>query len=597
MPDLLGDKPLENSFRSPSYYPMPFNHFLYPYMPYSYYFVYVFVYLLFLYRSLIERLSKPRPTPWRKQPASTTGSSGGVQPAAIPTQAFGNPLYTSGRHPGNAAVAVLPSGIVLRPGKHLATVASAMAQGAVSPPHSQLKSAQDAMAEMAALLPMGGGGDGGAKSPTSFGVAGAAEMQITQLRNQVRDLELDLQEASLKTAEAEHNYANERARSASQQEEQKHNFEDDLQAVRATVDARDLTITEGKRNEQSLQNIRQELERRIDTLESYISELPTTQEFASKVDELAASENMVVGFKEQIKAAEKEVVALTEALVDRDEGGRRLNLELKRLSQQLVDHKESAEHGREELLRTNTLLADESRRRNLMLDTAETELEETKKQCSTWKQRLEDERTVQAEADERFQRRENQLILLRASVAEYQASLRDREFTISELDDFKESAEKKMAAQAATIQDLRGALDTMRSVNQELLASNYNRDQPRSQAVVAAGFALDAHAPAEHQAAERLTAETDAIQDELASCVMDLRSVIQVALQRAGGKKPNIGQLLGVESGQGELFVRTIDRHNMLETIKSMHSEVEQMRSLLSDRYAEDVGADACGVQ
>ena len=232
-----------------------------------------------------------------------------------------------------------------------------------------------------------------------------------------------------------------------------------------------------------------------------------------------------------------------------------------------------------------------------MLDTAETELEETKKQCSTWKQRLEDERTVQAEADERFQRRENQLILLRASVAEYQASLRDREFTISELDDFKESAEKKMAAQAATIQDLRGALDTMRSVNQELLASNYNRDQPRSQAVVAAGFALDAHAPAEHQAAERLTAETDAIQDELASCVMDLRSVIQVALQRAGGKKPNIGQLLGVESGQGELFVRTIDRHNMLETIKSMHSEVEQMRSLLSDRYAEDVGADACGVQ
>lgn len=208
-----------------------------------------------------------------------------------------------------------------------------------------------------------------------------------------------------------------------------------------------------------------------------------------------------------------------------------------------------------------------------------------------------DKRTVQAEADERFQRRENQLMQLRATVAEYQASLRDREYNIAELEDFKESAEKKMAAQAATIQDLRGALDTMRSVNQELLASNYNRDQPRSQAVIAAGFALDAHAPAEHQAAERLAAETDAIQDELASCVMDLRSVIQVALQRAGGEKPNIGQLLGVESGQGELFVRTIDRYNMLETIKAMHSEVEQMRTLLSDRYAEDVGADACGVQ
>ena len=449
--------------------------------------------------------------------------------------------------------------------------------------------AQEAMAAMNTLLPGGGGG--------AYDVPGSAEMQITQLRTQVRDLELDLQEASLRTAEAESNYANERARSAAQVEEQQHEFEEDLQAVRATVEARDFTITEGKRTEVSLQNIRYELERRIETLESYISDLPTTQEFADKADELTAAQQMVAGFKEQIKAAEDEVVALTEALADRDEGGRRLNLELKRLSQQLVDHKESAEHTREELLRTNDLLAEESRRRNAMLDAVEVELEETKKQCSTWKQRLEDERTVQAEADERFQRRENQLMQLRATVAEYQASLRDREYNIAELGDFKESAEKKMAAQAATIQDLRGALDTMRSVNQELLASNYNRDQPRSQAVIAAGFALDAHAPAEHQAAERLAAETDAIQDELASCVMDLRSVIQVALQRAGGEKPNIGQLLGVESGQGELFVRTIDRYNMLETIKAMHSEVEQMRTLLSDRYAEDVGADACGVQ
>ena len=114
------------------------------------------------------------------------------------------------------------------------------------------------------------------------------------------------------------------------------------------------------------------------------------------------------------------------------------------------------------------------------------------------------------------------------------------------------------------------ALDTMRSVNQELLASNYSRDQPRSAAVMAAGFALDAHAPVEHQTAQALVASTDAIQDELASCVMDLRSVIQVALARAGGQKPNIGQLLGVEAGQGELFVRTIDRYGSRHSLATI---------------------------
>jgi chromosome segregation ATPase len=232
-------------------------------------------------------------------------------------------------------------------------------------------------------------------------------------------------------------------------------YGEEIIALEAEKETRDQTIAEHKRAEQSMENIREELDRRIETLETYISELPTTQEFAERQDELNVQLETVEELKGQIEAAEGEVVALTATLADRDEAARRVGLELKYAQQQVFDNGMSHDRTREELLRSNQLLVDESHRKNAMMEEVERELEDTKQQCNTWKQRLEDERAAQVEADERFQRRENQLLQLRTQVAEYQSNLRDRDYKITELDDLTESMEKKMAAQAATIQDLR----------------------------------------------------------------------------------------------------------------------------------------------
>lgn len=166
--------------------------------------------------------------------------------------------------------------------------------------------------------------------------------------------------------------------------------------------------------------------------------------------------------------------------------------------------------------------------------------------------------------------------------------LRDRESTtvIHELQDIKFSAESKLKAQASTITELRTALKALRSANQELLTGNY--DLPQYTSPTASEAQIRAPEPLSKRP------EDEAIQDELAECLMRLEGVIKVVVARARGQEPDISMLLGIEKPADHRFVRTNDREQQLGNLRNMKREIEDVRSWLCNRYAQ--GTRVAGV-
>ncbi|XP_070567377.1 centrosomal protein of 85 kDa-like isoform X2 [Ptychodera flava] len=90
---------------------------------------------------------------------------------------------------------------------------------------------------------------------------------------------------------------------------------------------------------------------------------------------------------------------------------------------------------------------------------------------------------------------------------------------------------------------------------------------------------------------------------EMSECVHDLQGVIQICTERAEGKDPNISMLLGLRASSVTAeYKEDGDPHgiqNMKQKITQiwkMRQDVEKLRTLISDKYAEDIG-DNCITQ
>ncbi len=74
--------------------------------------------------------------------------------------------------------------------------------------------------------------------------------------------------------------------------------------------------------------------------------------------------------------------------------------------------------------------------------------------------------------------------------------------------------------------------------------------------------------------------------------------MIQLALQRIHNSDPQIAHLLGLGPGaDAKLFARTSDFDSRLESVREMLEEIESVRNAITEKYAQDMGKDACAVQ
>ncbi|KFP21250.1 Centrosomal protein of 85 kDa-like, partial [Egretta garzetta] len=93
----------------------------------------------------------------------------------------------------------------------------------------------------------------------------------------------------------------------------------------------------------------------------------------------------------------------------------------------------------------------------------------------------------------------------------------------------------------------------------------------------------------------------DQLFKEMSHCLFDLRALCSILTQRAQGKEPNLSLLLGIRSlscsaEENENYHSTETLSKKLLDVCQLRKDIDELRTIMSDRYAQDMG-DNCITQ
>ncbi|KAF3820159.1 hypothetical protein GH733_015668 [Mirounga leonina] len=142
----------------------------------------------------------------------------------------------------------------------------------------------------------------------------------------------------------------------------------------------------------------------------------------------------------------------------------------------------------------------------------------------------------------------------------------------------KEEAQRRETA----LQQLRTAVKELSVQNQDLIEKNLTLQEHLRQAQPGSPSSPDT---------AQLAFE---LHQELASCLQDLQAVCSIVTQRAQGHDPNLSLLLGIHSAQHPGTQLDLQKPDMikrkLEEVQQLRRDIEDLRTTMSDRYAQDMG-------
>ncbi|XP_047921506.2 centrosomal protein of 85 kDa-like isoform X1 [Anser cygnoides] len=93
----------------------------------------------------------------------------------------------------------------------------------------------------------------------------------------------------------------------------------------------------------------------------------------------------------------------------------------------------------------------------------------------------------------------------------------------------------------------------------------------------------------------------DQLFKEMSHCLFDLKALCSILTQRAQGKEPNLSLLLGIRSlscsaEENENYHSTETLSKKLSDVCQLRKDIDELRTIMSDRYAQDMG-DNCITQ
>ncbi|KAM6239623.1 centrosomal protein of 85 kDa [Porphyrio hochstetteri] len=335
---------------------------------------------------------------------------------------------------------------------------------------------------------------------------------------------------------------------------------EELKKQEERVKGRDKHINNLKKKCQKESEQNRERQQRIETLERYLADLPTLEDHQKQSQKLRESELKCTAMQETVLALETELGDVRAAFREQEvqlETQKHKELELLSTVHSLQDKVQqsvkNAERGPP---------AHDGERHRIENDSL-------KKECDCLRKIV-----------DKQQKKMEQLSL---QVKNLEEQVGQEEGTSQAL---KEEAMRRENA----LQQLRTAVKELSVQNQELIEKNLTLQEQLRQAELTTQ-------PLPPETA-RLAQE---LHSELASCLQDLQSVYSIVTQRAQGKDPNLSLLLGIHSVQYSVK----EKDNLLSPdglakklvdVKQLHKEVEDLRTAISDRYAQDMG-DNCITQ
>ncbi|NWX19424.1 CEP85 protein, partial [Aegotheles bennettii] len=335
---------------------------------------------------------------------------------------------------------------------------------------------------------------------------------------------------------------------------------EELKKQEERVKGRDKHINNLKKKCQKESEQNRERQQRIETLERYLADLPTLEDHQKQNQKLKESELKTTAMQETVLALETELGDVRAAFREQE-----MQLETQK-------HKEL------ELLSTVRSLQDKVQQcvKNSERGPAAQDGERQKMENDSLKKECDCLRKIVNKQQKKMEQLSLQVKSLEEQVAQEEGTSQA----------LKEEAMRRETA----LQQLRTAVKELSVQNQDLIEKNLTLQERLRQAEL-----TTQPLPAE---TARLAQE---LHGELASCLQDLQSVYSIVTQRAQGKDPNLSLLLGIHSVQ----YSTKEKDDLLSPdglakklveVKQLHKEVEDLRTAISDRYAQDMG-DNCITQ
>lgn len=187
------------------------------------------------------------------------------------------------------------------------------------------------------------------------------------------------------------------------------------------------------------------------------------------------------------------------------------------------------------------------------------------------------------------QQRLKQLIEKQHRMMEQLSSqIQSLEEQMSQEESSSQALREEVLTKEQSLLELRTAMKELSAQNQELMEQNLSLQEQLNEPEIRDSSASSSLHPASARLTQRL-------HSELASCLSDLRSLCSILTQRARGQDPNLSLLLGLQtpppaSEQDEDWTCPEVLQKKLAEAQQLRRDVEELRNVILDRYAQDMG-------
>ncbi|XP_030873281.1 centrosomal protein of 85 kDa isoform X3 [Leptonychotes weddellii] len=323
----------------------------------------------------------------------------------------------------------------------------------------------------------------------------------------------------------------------------------DVCLLRLQVKGRDKHINNLKKKCQKESEQNREKQQRIETLERYLADLPTLEDHQKQNQQLKDSE---------LKSTElQERVTELESLLEETQAAcREKEVQLESLRQKGAEF--STRHSLQDKQCVEAASGEDPAQQG---EGPKVEMESWQKECDSLRKVVE--------------KQQQKMDQLRLQVQSLEQEVAQEEGTSQAL---KEEAQRRETA----LQQLRTAVKELSVQNQDLIEKNLTLQEHLRQAQPGSPSSPDT---------AQLAFE---LHQELASCLQDLQAVCSIVTQRAQGHDPNLSLLLGIHSAQHPGTQLDLQKPDVikrkLEEVQQLRRDIEDLRTTMSDRYAQDMG-------
>ncbi|XP_027142232.1 centrosomal protein of 85 kDa isoform X1 [Larimichthys crocea] len=324
------------------------------------------------------------------------------------------------------------------------------------------------------------------------------------------------------------------------------------------IRSRDKHINNLKKKCQKESEQKRENQQRIETLERYLADLPTLEDYQSQNKQLLEAEQQVAQLQEKVRELEACVETTHSQLRERDAHLEEQKRRERDLLTTITEMQQRVQQG----------LEDGARLPSLDIETLRGENNTLREEQQRLKKVIEKQHRMMEQLGSQIQALEEQ---------------------ISQEESSSQALREDALAKEQNVFELHTAMKELSAQNQELMEQNLTLQErlsdPEHRSSSQASSALQ---PAGARLTQRLHVE-------IASCLSDLRSLCSILTQRAQGQDPNLSLLLGLTSPplvteQAEDWMSPEVLQKKLVEAQQLRRDVEELRNVILDRYAQDMG-------